>query len=88
MLIDSGSTHSFISDVMAAQLSGRHQGFAAVKVRVADGGLLQCTQELVDCIWWVQGISFHSNLKILPLGTYDVILGMDWLESHSPMQVD
>lgn len=88
MLVAYGSTHSFISEDMAAQLSGRRQGFVAVKVRVADGGLLQRTQELVDCIWWVQGIFFHSNLKILPLGTYDAILGMDWLESHGPMQVD
>lgn len=22
------------------------------------------------------------NLKILPLGSYDVLIGMDWLESH------
>ena len=27
-------------------------------------------------------------MKILPLGTYDAILGMDWLEQHSPMTVD
>lgn len=23
-------------------------------------------------------------MKILPLGTYDAILGMDWLEEHNP----
>ena len=27
------------------------------------------------------------NLKILPLKCYDIIIGMDWLENHSPMQV-
>lgn len=27
-------------------------------------------------------------MKILPLGTYDAILGMDWLEAHSLMMVD
>ena len=27
-------------------------------------------------------------MKILPLGVYDAILGMDWLEEHSPMNVD
>lgn len=27
-------------------------------------------------------------MKVLALGTYDAILGMDWLEAHSPMQVD
>lgn len=27
-------------------------------------------------------------LKVLPLQCYDIILGMDWLEQHSPMVVD
>lgn len=27
-------------------------------------------------------------MKILPLRTYNAILGMDWLESHNPMTVD
>lgn len=27
-------------------------------------------------------------MKILALGTFDTILGMDWLEKHSPMTVD
>lgn len=27
-------------------------------------------------------------MKILPLGIYDVILGVDWLAAHSPMKVD
>jgi hypothetical protein len=31
---------------------------------------------------------FFSGLKILPLSFYDVIVGMDWLESNSPMRVD
>lgn len=27
-------------------------------------------------------------MKVLPLGAYDAILSMDWLEEHSPMSVD
>ena len=27
-------------------------------------------------------------MKVLTLGTYDAILGMDWLEEHSPMTMD
>lgn len=30
---------------------------------------------------------FTTNLKVLPLGCYDIILGMDWLEDHSPMEM-
>jgi hypothetical protein len=35
----------------------------------------------------VQGCEFSSDLKILPLSTYDMILGIDWLSSFSPMQI-
>jgi len=34
------------------------------------------------------GCCFHSDAKILPLAYYDLIIGMDWLVQHSPMQVD
>jgi len=32
-------------------------------------------------------LQFKSDIKVLPLSSYDMILGLDWLESHSPMQV-
>jgi len=34
-----------------------------------------------------QGFTFCTTLKIIPLRGYDVILGMDWLETHSPMKL-
>jgi hypothetical protein len=56
-------------------------------VQVADGSSVPCSQEIPIAVWSVQGYEFHSNLKVLPLGSYDVILGMDWLEAFSPMKV-
>ena len=32
--------------------------------------------------------AFKLPMKILPLHCYDVILGIDWLEQHSPMEVN
>jgi hypothetical protein len=57
-------------------------------VKIANGGLLTCNRELVGSEWWCQGTTFRSNLKVLPLGGYDVIIGMDWLQSHNPMGID
>lgn len=88
MLVDSGSTHSFISEEMAGKIRGNQKTVQSFRVRVADGGILQCNKEMQNCLWLVQGVSFQNNLKVLPLGSYDVILGMDWLEQHSPMQID
>lgn len=58
-----------------------------VRVKVASGEILNCTHEVQNCELVIQGQSFVLDLKILPLKCYDIILGMDWLEIHSPMTV-
>ena len=31
----------------------------------------------------MNGLVPYVDLNVLPLGSYDVLIGMDWLESHS-----
>ncbi|XP_020186159.1 uncharacterized protein [Aegilops tauschii subsp. strangulata] len=88
MLVDSGSTNSFINQDLAANLSSARPLPRACRVRVADGGELLCSAVVSACEWCTQGHEFRTDLKVLALGTYDTILGMDWLEHHSPMTVD
>jgi hypothetical protein len=57
-------------------------------VKVADGATMQCTHEIANCSWSVQGHLFINTFKILPLSCYDAILGMEWLETFSPMQME
>jgi hypothetical protein len=45
-------------------------------------------KEAKDFQWWIQGHTFKVDAKILDLVTYDLILGMDWLEQHRPMTCD
>ena len=59
-----------------------------VRVKVADDRQLECTEEIFDCVWNTQGHEFATDLKLLPLGAFDVILGQDWLYKHSPMFID
>ena len=60
----------------------------AGRVKVAGGGELQCRASIPQCKWFSQGHEFVTDMKVLELGTYDAILGMDWLEQNSPMTVD
>jgi len=51
---------------------------------------LYCNVHLIyiqQAQWSVCDVTFQSTLKVLPLSSYDMILGMDWLETHSPMKV-
>lgn len=85
MLVDSGSSNSFINQQLAKQLSGVQPLSKPSGVRVADGGELLCSEVATQCAWYAQGHEFYTDLKVLALGTCDLILGMDWLEEHSPM---
>lgn len=88
MLVDSGSTHSFIDEQKGQHMRGLQALQSPLKVQVADGGQIPCSRIIPQCSWWTQGHSFKTDFRLLPLGSYDVILGMDWLEQHSPMQIN
>lgn len=88
MLVDSGSSTSFINERLADKLEGIQQMRKPCRVKVAHGGELSCSQWIPKCAWSSQGHDFYTDMKVLSLGTYDAILGMDWLEVHSPMTVD
>lgn len=81
ILVDSGSSHNFISEQMAAKFQPWLPLRQGLSMKVADGAQLPCTHELVNCPWSAQGTMFTSTFKILPLQCYDAILGMEWLES-------
>lgn len=85
MLVDSGSSHCFVSEEIVRQSTGAQNYLKPVQVRIADGSMLRCTTEVPHCRWDVQGNILFTTFRILPLGGYDAILGIDWLEQHNPM---
>jgi hypothetical protein len=87
MLVDSGSSHTFVSAGLAARLQLPSRAIVPLRVKVANGGMLECTRELPNVLWSTQGVQFTTSFKILSLGSYDIILGFDWLSTHSPMKV-
>jgi hypothetical protein len=88
ILVDSGNSNSFINAKLAPSLAGLSQLSRPVRVDVANGQVLQCVSEFQVAEWSIQGMSFVSDLRVLPLPHYDMIIGMHWLEVHSPMRID
>ena len=88
MLVDSSSSTSFVDAHLAAKLEGVVPLARAGRVKVAGGGELQCRASIPQCKWFSQGHEFVTDMKVLELGTYAAIFGMDWLEQNSPMTVD
>lgn len=86
-LVDFGSSHSFLDITLSDKLHGL-SSIAPVLVKIANGATVPCNKQLVDCNWSCAGHKFTNSFKIFPLGSYDGIIGLDWLSAHSPMLVD
>jgi hypothetical protein len=84
ILVDSGSSTSFVNTQLASKLQGASPLPQLRKVNVADGTQHSCSSYIPHCPWSVGKHQFYTDLKILPLGSFDAILGMDWLEEHNP----
>ncbi|XP_019246534.1 PREDICTED: uncharacterized protein LOC109226195 [Nicotiana attenuata] len=86
VLIDSGATHSFVDPQVAKKWAGNVQELAKpMMVRVANGQLLPNKQVCKNFHWEMQQLPFHFDLRILKAGGCDIILGMDWIDSVTPI---
>lgn len=85
ILVDSGSVGSFVSDKLAEQLQLVTEACPPMHLVAADGSPMVCDQRIPKLQWSAQGHSFTSFVGILPLRCFDMIVGADWLETHSPM---
>jgi hypothetical protein len=74
ILIDSGSTHSFLDCQSAQSLDGVKPMQCTASVKVANGSSVACASHIPCAEWSIQGYSFHSTLKIILIGTYDMIV--------------
>ena len=80
VLIDSGSTHNFISERMANLLRLPMVPTESFTVRVANGENLRCQGRFEEVQINLQGTIFSLTLYSLPLTGLDIVLGIQWLE--------
>lgn len=79
---------TFVSDQLVKHLQLQIVPCQASTFRAVDGSVMLCNQQVPMLTWSIQGQTFKTEAKVLPLRCYDLILGEDWLEEHSPMVVD
>jgi hypothetical protein len=85
ILIDSGSSHSFVSQSFLDLVGITPTPTAQLPVRVANGEVLRPSCMVAVLEWWAQGFTFHTDMRVLNIAAYDAILGYDGLKKHSPM---
>jgi hypothetical protein len=77
ILVDSSSSHTLLNSAIATKLQVTRTAIPTLFVRVANGASLPCTAEVKKFEWWIQGFTFTVDAKILEMGAYDLVLGMD-----------
>jgi hypothetical protein len=87
-LLDSGSTHNFISEDAARRSGLPLQQQPRLTALVANGERVACAGVIRDAPLLVDGESFPADLFVMPLAGYDVVLGTRWLGALGPIVWD
>jgi hypothetical protein len=83
LLIDYGSSHSFINERLASSLAAVTSVAQFMAVQVANGQMLHSNFVSDHAEWQIQGYTFSSSLKVIPLPYYDMIICINWCDTSS-----
>jgi hypothetical protein len=79
ILIDSGASHSYVDPRVVESLHlSRSKHEKSWLVQLAIGTKRKVTELVKSCSVDMGGLSTKDELNILPLGSYDCLIGMDW----------
>ncbi|PKI64041.1 hypothetical protein CRG98_015573 [Punica granatum] len=81
ILVDSGSTHNFVNEEVGRKLDFPTELIPSVKVAVANGNELKCERVCKKFRWRMQGREYEADMLLLPLESYDIVLGVQWLST-------
>jgi hypothetical protein len=83
ILIDSGASHSYVDprvvDTLHLMRSKHEKSWL---VHLSTGTKRKVTELVNSCSVDMKGMSTKAELNTLPLGSYDCLIGMDWLDQY------
>ncbi|XP_073119334.1 uncharacterized protein [Henckelia pumila] len=82
--LDSGATHSFISETFARKrVIVCEELFGCFTVTITSGEELSTRNIVKNLELLLQGQSVSADLIVLPMSEFDLILGMDWMTKNA-----
>jgi hypothetical protein len=83
ILIDSGASHSYLDPKMVERFQfPRSKLGKPWLVQLATGEKRKINEMVKACPMEMNGLCTKFDLNIIPLGSYDFLIGMDWLDQH------
>ncbi|GJX37487.1 putative reverse transcriptase domain-containing protein [Tanacetum coccineum] len=89
-LFDSGTDRSFVSNTFSALLDITPYALdVSYAIELADGRTSETNTVLIGCTLGLLGHPFNIDLMPIELGSFDVIIGIDWLaKNHAVIVCD
>lgn len=88
MLLDSGWTHNFISQTLVKKIQLTTESCLPIKVTVANGETISCKRKITQFGWKLAQGEFQTPMYVIPLWGYDTVLGVQWMQTVSPISLD
>jgi hypothetical protein len=88
VLLDSGSTHNFLDPTILHKLFLPVDAALLLQVRVTNGARVTSEGRCHSISLKIQGHLFKADFYVLPLGGYNMILGVEWLQTLGPVLWD
>ena len=83
ILIDSGASHSYMDPKMVERLHLPRRKLGKSWLVQLDTRAKRKINEMVKaCPMDMNGLRSKEDLNIIPLGSYECLIGMDWLDQH------
>ncbi|XP_071683154.1 uncharacterized protein [Lolium perenne] len=87
-LADTGSTNTFLDRQFVMDHDIDITPAPPRRVKVAGGGILVSDSIAYNHQFFIQGIPFTVDFRVLQLGGSDAILGVNWFKLHNPVTFD
>lgn len=88
VLMDTGSTHNFLDYNLALKFSCKLILRAPMSVRMGGGKHLVCEYMVQNFEWQMKGLLFIADVFLIPLGSCDLVLGVQWFSTLGKVQFD
>jgi hypothetical protein len=83
ILIDSREIHCYIDPKIVDRLHLEKRKLEKSSLVQLDTGTKRRIHDMVrGCSISLNGVNTNADINIIPLGYYDILIGMDWLEKH------
>ena len=83
ILFDSGAKWSFVSHKFRYTLKQKPQSLNEIFTVEMENGKTESTKDIyIGCTLTLNNHSFEIDLMSVTIGSFDVIIGMDWLSLH------